>query len=120
MAKGAASVGSVEEITSTYPAPRKAQNLDSVKGVKNASAEPSEHTILEARHNLQAGDPAIMPHGPRTYAPKERNGAAYGVRVAFQAHTAPEAGATLANGRVFPAAVNRSAPNFAAGIEDHN
>ena len=88
--------------------------------VVNASGAPSDHTTLVARKNVQAGDPANQPVGIRTYAPKERGGAAYGIRVQFEAHTAPEAGATQGNGRIFPAAINRSAPNFRDGISDHN
>lgn len=45
-------------------------------------------------------------------------GARYGVRVMFQKTTAPEAGATQANGRLFSAAVNRQRPNFKAGSSE--
>jgi hypothetical protein len=54
------------------------------------------------------------------YAPKERSGAAYGIQVGFEAHVAPEAGMTQANGRILQNAVNRSAPNFRTGMADHN
>lgn len=87
---------------------------------RNASGEPSKSTILMPKKNTQAGDPYVQPMANRTYAPKERGGAAYGLRVAFQATTAPEAGATLANGRLFKAAIGRTAPNFGMGMEDHN
>lgn len=88
--------------------------------VVNTSGAPSDHTTLVARKNAQAADPANMPIGIRTYAPKERNGASYGTRVKFQAHTNPEAGFTQGNGRIFKPAVNRSAPNFAAGMNNSN
>lgn len=88
--------------------------------VVNASGAPSKNTTLMARKNAQAADPAFQPYGKRTYAPKERGGAAYGVQVGFEAHVAPEAGATQGNGRLFSAAINRSAPNFRAGTADHN
>jgi hypothetical protein len=61
-----------------------------------------------------------MPHAHTAYAPKERTGAAYGIQVGFEAHTEPAAGFTQANGRIFQAAVNRSAPNFYSGAQDHN
>jgi hypothetical protein len=84
------------------------------------SAENSHYTTLMARMHSKANDPAFQPYANRTYAPKERCGACYGVQVGFEAHTAPEAGATLANGRIFSAATNRSAPNFYQGAVDHN
>jgi len=45
-------------------------------------------------------------------------GARYGVRVKFQQTTAPEAGATQGNGRIFTPAVRRQKPNFSAGSAD--
>lgn len=88
--------------------------------VVNASGAPSKNTKLMARKNAQAADPAFQPYGKRAYAPKERCGACYGVQVGFEAHVAPEAGATQGNGRLFSAAINRSAPNFRVGTVDHN
>jgi hypothetical protein len=86
----------------------------------NASGAPSEYTTFVARAAMQAADPAFQPYGKREYAPKERGGATYGVSVGFEAHTDPAAGMTMANSRLFPAATNRSAPNFQAGMFDHN
>lgn len=86
----------------------------------NASGAPSKNTILMPRKNAQAADPAFQPYGKRAYAPRERSGAQYGVKVGFEAHVAPEAGFTQANGRIAPAAINRSAPNFQFGMMDHN
>ena len=100
-------------------APMPGSSPDSAEAV-NASAAPSKNTTGIPRKNSAHADPAIQPVGIRTYAPRERNGAAYGVSVGFEAHTAPEAGATLANGRVSQPVVNRSAPNFAIGTHDHN
>lgn len=88
--------------------------------VVNASGAPSYHTTLISRKNKQAADPANMPIGIRTYAPKERGGASYGTRVKFRMTTAPEAATTQGNGRIFKPAINRSAPNFAAGMETSN
>ena len=87
--------------------------------VVNASGAPSKHTKLMPKGHSKSVDPAMSPAGPAyTYAPKERGGASYGVQVGFEAHTAPEAGMTQANGRVFQAAINRSAPNFQSGMYD--
>lgn len=83
----------------------------------NASGANSKHTTFVPKAHSKSVDPAFQPHGARTYAPKERCGACYGIQVGFEAHQAPEAGATQSNGRIFQSAVNRSTPNFAAGAE---
>lgn len=83
----------------------------------NASGAPSKNTIQVPRKGAQAGDPYAQPVGIRAYAPKERCGACYGIQVGFEAHTAPEAGFTQSSGRLFTAAINRTAPNFAAGAQ---
>jgi hypothetical protein len=86
----------------------------------NASAAPSKNTTLVKKGHSKSVDPYVQPVANRTYAPKERGGAAYGIQVGFEAHVAPEAGMTQANGRVLQNAVNRSAPNFRTGMADHN
>lgn len=86
----------------------------------NVSGAPSKNTILRPKAHNKDIDPAIQPIGHRTYAPRERHGAQYGIQVGFEAHQAPEAGLTQSNGRILPAAINRSAPNFAVGMQDHN
>ena len=86
----------------------------------NASAELSHYTKLASRMDAKANDPALQPVGIRTYAPKERNGAAYGTSIAFEAHVDPTAGATLSNGRLFNPVINRTAPNFYLGEADHD
>lgn len=89
--------------------------------VMNASGAPSKNTTLMPKKHGKSVDPALSPAGaPRVYAPKERCGACYGVQVGFEAHTAPEVGATLANGRLFSAAINRTAPNFQMGMADYS
>lgn len=82
----------------------------------NASGAPSKNMKTMPRKNTQAGDPAPQPLGKHPYAPYERNGAKYGIQVGFEAHTAPEAGLTQANGRIMPHAVNRSSINFRNGM----
>jgi hypothetical protein len=96
-------------------APVPGQNGPSNVVPVNASGEPSKNTILVQRMHAKAMDPAFQPYGKRAYAPKERCGACYGTQVGFEAHTAPEAGFTQANGRIFPAAIQRTAPNFQMG-----
>lgn len=86
----------------------------------NASGAPSKHTTLVPKKGAQAADPYRQPVGKRANVLRERSGAAYGIQVGFEAHTAPEAGATQSNGRLFAHAVKRSAPNFRAGMADYN
>jgi hypothetical protein len=88
---------------------------------RNASAAPSKNTTLVPKKgHSKSVDPYVQPVANRAYAAKERSGAAYGIRVGFEAHTAPEAGMTQANGRVLKQAINRSAPNFRLGASDNN
>jgi hypothetical protein len=88
--------------------------------IVNASGAPSANTTLMPKGHSKSVDPAHQPVGKREYAPAERGGAAYGVSVGFEAHTAPEAGFTQANGRLLAPAVNRTAPNFSVGSQDAN
>jgi hypothetical protein len=83
----------------------------------NLSGANSDHTTFVPKAHGKSVDPAYQPYGNRTYAPKERCGACYGIQVGFEAHTAPESGATLSMGRLFQSAVNRTAPNFAQGMQ---
>jgi|688.fasta_scaffold1299356_1 hypothetical protein len=89
--------------------------------VVNASGAPSKNTMLMPKGHSKSVNPALSPAGPAyVFAPKERCGACYGIQVGFEAHTAPEAGMTQANGRLFQHAINRSAPNFLAGMYSTN
>jgi hypothetical protein len=81
-------------------------------------AKPEKGTLV-SKKNTQAGDPTIKDAAHRS-AVKEKAGAAYGVKVKFQKQVAPEAGATQGNGKVVPAATNRTRANFKAGESDLN
>lgn len=117
--KAKASGDSVESLTASYPKPRVAQGLDSVKGMQVPSAKPERGTLVPKK-GAQAGDPYIQPVGRRSNVMYERTGAHYGITARVAAPLVnPEAGATQANGRLFSHAVKRSAPNFQAGIVDH-
>lgn len=86
---------------------------------RNASAEPSKNTKLMPKKNTAAGDPTKMAKPSRNKV-LARSTARYGIRVKFQQSTAPEAGAVQGNGRIIPPTIQRSAPNFSAGMQDHN
>lgn len=100
------------------PAPLVKASADKPSGkvdVKNASGAPSANTKPVAKKNKASGDPAAMAKPSRGKVTAS-GGAAYGVRVKMSGGVAPEAGATLANGRLFTAAVKRTAPNFQGGV----
>jgi hypothetical protein len=78
---------------------------------------PVEKGTLVKKKGAQAGDPTKMAKPSRTKV-KATGGARYGVKVKFQKTEAPEAGATQGNGRIIPASVNRSRPNFSAGMAE--
>jgi len=78
---------------------------------------PTEKGTLVKKKNTAAGDPTKGPTDHRTHV-KARSGARYGVKVGFQKQTSPEAGATQGNGRLIPPSINRSKPNFTAGMAE--
>ena len=87
----------------------------------NASAAPSANTKLEKKKGAQAGDPTKMAKPSRKHITSPdagHAGARYGVRVKFQKSTAPEAGATQANGRILPSAMKSQAPSFKSGMAE--
>lgn len=74
----------------------------------NASGTASPNTSPRPRKNTQAGDPVGNTKknrkGIQYPLPAERTGAQYRITAKFPPHTAPEAGATQANGRIISAA----------------
>lgn len=85
-------------------------------------AMPEKGTLVKKGHSKSA-DPAKSSPAPKSRTNVQSQGAKgtgarYGVSVKFQKTTAPEAGSTQANGRVFSPAVNRQAPNFKSGSAD--
>jgi hypothetical protein len=88
-------------------------------GSKPRVAMPEKGKLMKKK-NTAAGDPTKMAKPSRTFvkADGHRAGARYGVRVGFQKQEAPEAGATQSNGYLIPAAINRSKPNFTAGMAE--
>jgi len=95
------------------PASAKVTKVDFV----DASAAPSANTKLEKKKGAQAGDPTKEAKPSRSNV-KASSGARYGVRVKFQKQESPEAGATLANGRLLPSVMGVQAPSFKAGMSD--
>jgi hypothetical protein len=84
---------------------------------KSPSAKPEVGKLVGKKNTAAGGATGVTGH--RSHV-KATSGARYGIRVKFQKTEAPEAGATQANGRLLPSAIKRSAPNFSAGMTDHN
>ena len=90
-------------------------------GSKPRVAMPEKGTLMKKKGNAKGGtDPYKQDKPSRKFvtADGHRAGARYGIRVGFQKQTAPEASSTQGNGRIIPAATNRSRPNFSAGMVD--
>lgn len=87
----------------------------------NASGQPDPYTTLVQKHAMKMADPAFMPHMARRNVPYERSGAAHVISVNDAPRVAPEAGATLAAGRLLPPSVNRSSVfDFSSGMAEAN
>lgn len=98
------------------PTSSSASNATGAKPAKVAA--PLKGTLIKKTGNAKGGtDPYTQAKPSRTKV-TATGGARYGIRVGFQKSTAPEAGATQSNGRLFSAAVNRTAPNFKSGSAD--
>jgi len=78
-------------------------------------AKPEKGTLVKKKNAASGG--ATGTTGARSHV-KARSGARYGINVGFQKQVSPEAGATQGNGRIIPPAVNRSKPNFSAGMAE--
>jgi hypothetical protein len=99
------------------PAPLAPTSTAPGNAAPHTVAKPEKGTLMKKK-NTAAGDPTKMAKPSRTFVMAERAGARYGIKVGFQKQVAPEAGATQGNGRLIPPAINRSKPNFSAGMVD--
>ena len=85
----------------------------------NASGKETQGGTLEAKKGAQAANPATQAKPARS-AKLATSGAAYAIKAKIPAYKSPEAGATQGNGRLFQAAVKRTAPNFQAGVSSQS
>ena len=101
------------------PAPLAPTSTAPGNATPHTVAKPERGTLMKKKNNA-AGDPTKMAKPSRKFvtADGHRAGARYGIRVGFQKQTAPEAGEIQGNGRIIPPAVNRSKPNFSAGMAE--
>lgn len=99
------------------PAPLAPTSTAPGKAAKATVAKPEKGTLMKKK-GAQAGDPTREAKPSRKNTMVERAGARYGIRVGFQKQVAPEAGEVQGNGRLIPPAINRSKPNFSAGMAE--
>jgi hypothetical protein len=85
---------------------------------RNASAESTGGKLV-AKKNTQSGDPVIKDKANKSAGAK-LGGRAYGITAKMPAYKSTEAGKVQGNGRLFKPAINRTAPNFRDGIQDHD
>jgi len=102
------------------PAPIAPASTTPVDGVgtkaRNASGETTG-TLVKKKNTASGGAGGTT--GARKNV-KATSGAAYGITAKIPAYKSPEAGATQGNGRLFQAAVKRTAPNFRDGINSQS
>lgn len=84
---------------------------------RNASAEGTTGKLIKKK-GAQAGDPTGAGSKANRVNKKKAPGRAYGITASMPAWKDPAIAAVQSNGRVFTAALNRTAPNFQAGSAD--
>lgn len=91
-------------------------------GSKPRVAPVVKGTLVKKTGNAKGGTDYVKQAKPARsnvlVSAAARAGARFGIRVKFQKTTAPEASATQGNGRIISASINRSRPNFKAGMEE--
>ena len=107
----------IKDSSKKNPAPLAPTSTAPGNAAPHTVAKPEKGTLMKKK-NTAAGDPTKMAKPSRKFVMAERAGARYGIKVGFQKQVAPEAGATQGNGRLIPPAINRSKPNFSAGMVD--
>lgn len=101
---------------------RPSMETSAARGFKNVSGAPERGTLVKKTGNAKGGtDPYVQakPARPNVQGAGARGGARYGIRVKYQASTAPEAGATQSNGRIIKSAMNRQSPSFSEGAANY-
>lgn len=88
------------------------------RGFRNSSGEGAKvGKLVKKTGNAKGGTDPYKQAKPARKNVKGTSAAKYGgIKASMPAYTAPEAGATQGNGRLFTAAVRRQSPNFEAGV----
>ena len=87
------------------------------RGVDAVSAKPKAGKLVK-RKNAVAGDLSGKKGG---HAMKQATSKrAYGITTTMPSYKDPQVGPTQGNGRILPAAINRTSVEFSDGMSDHN
>lgn len=84
------------------------------------TSKPEKGTLVKKTGNAKGGTDFVKQAAPSRAKVTATSGAKYGINVSIPAYTSSEAGATQGNGRLFQAAVKRTAPNFKDGVHSQS
>jgi hypothetical protein len=84
------------------------------------TAKPEKGTLVKKTGNAKGGTDWVKQAAPARTKVTATSGAKYGITAKIPAYKPSEAGATQGNGRLFQAAVNRTAPNFKDGVSSQS
>lgn len=84
------------------------------------TAKPEKGTLVKKTGNAKGGTDPYKQAKPSRKKVTATSGAKYGITVSIPAYMPSEAGSTQANGRLFQAAVKRTAPNFQDGVHSQS
>lgn len=84
------------------------------------TSKPEKGTLIKKTGNAKGGTDFTKQAAPSRTKVTATSGAKYGINVSMPSYTSPEAGATQGNGRLFQAAVKRTAPNFQDGVSSQS
>jgi hypothetical protein len=84
------------------------------------TSKPEKGTLVKKSGNAKGGTDYTKQAAPSRTKITATSGAKYGITVSIPAYKSSEAGATQGNGRLFQAAVKRTAPNFKDGVHSQS
>ena len=84
------------------------------------TSAPKNGTLVKKTGNAKGGTDWTKQAAPSRTKVTATSGAKYAITARIPAYKSSEAGATQGNGRLFQAAVNRTAPNFRDGVSSQS
>lgn len=103
----------MEESKSKFPT----MGTSAAKNVSVPSAKPERGKLVKKKNTAAGSNLGVKANKPQKQVTSKR---AYGITAKMPSYRDPQIGPVQGNGRLFKAAVNRTAPNFTDGIADHN
>ena len=102
------------------PSPIAPSSLEAGSAPIAKTSAPKSGTLVKKSGNAKGGTDWTKQAAPSRTKVTATSGAKYGINVSMPSYTSPEAGATQGNGRLFQAAVKRTAPNFQDGVSSQS